>query len=54
VLGDAGEGLARKNALQHQGVDLETIVHGVAQALEIDPDEIWMPGKQPLKQRGRS
>jgi REP element-mobilizing transposase RayT len=54
VLGGAGEGLARKNALQQQGVDLEAIVHGVAQALGIDPGEIWLPGKQPLRVKARS
>jgi len=54
VLGGAGEGLARKNALQQQGVDLEAIVHGVAQALGIDPSETWMPGKQPLRVKARS
>jgi hypothetical protein len=43
-----------KNALQHQGVDLERIVHGVAQALGIDPGEIWLPGKQPLRVKARS
>jgi hypothetical protein len=54
VLGGAGEGLARKNAFQQQGIDLERTVHGVAEALGIDPGEIWLPGKQPLRVKARS
>jgi hypothetical protein len=54
VLSDQEEGFNRRCWLRAQGYDIEKDVKRVARELEIDEDETWKPGNQPLRVRARS
>jgi REP-associated tyrosine transposase len=64
VLGDSGfvervlkvadESLERKYHLKSQGYDINKLADRVAEIFTINPEEIFQPGKQPLKVKARS
>ncbi len=54
VLSGQEEKFNRRYWLRAQGYDIEQVVKRVADVLEIDVDEIWKPGNQPLRVRARS
>ncbi len=54
VLSGQEEKFNRRYWLRAQGYDIEQVVKRVAEVLEIDVDEIWKPGNQPLRVRARS
>ncbi|MGD9193891.1 MAG: transposase [Desulfobacterales bacterium] len=54
VLEEARENLERRYRLQAQDFDFKKVLHRVGEVLEIDPQEILLTGKQPLRVRARS
>jgi hypothetical protein len=40
--------------LKAQGYDINRVVAAVAEAVEIELEEIWKPGNQPLRVKARS
>jgi len=54
VLSEQEEKLNHRYWLREKGYDIEKVVKRVAEVLEIDVDEIWKPGNQPLRVRARS
>jgi chromosomal replication initiation ATPase DnaA len=46
--------LERRYRLQAQDFDFKKVLHRVGEVLEIDPQEILLTGKQPLRVRARS
>jgi REP-associated tyrosine transposase len=54
VLKDANESLERKYHLKSKGYDVDKLADKVAGIFSIKPEEIFQPGKQPLKVKARS
>jgi hypothetical protein len=54
VLKTADESLERKYLLKSQGYDIDKLADRVAENFPIKPDEIFQPGKQPVKVKARS
>ena len=54
VLQVARENMAHRYQLQAQGFDFNKVVRRVGELLEIDPQEILLCGKQPLRVKARS
>jgi hypothetical protein len=54
VLRDADESLKRKYRLKSQGYDVDKLADRVAKIYSIKPEEIFQPGKQPVKVKARS
>ncbi|MBW2617089.1 MAG: transposase, partial [Deltaproteobacteria bacterium] len=54
VLKVADESLERKYQLKSQGYDINRLADRVAEIFSIRPEEIFQPGKQPLKVKARS
>jgi hypothetical protein len=54
VLKFAEEFFERKYQLKSQGYDIDKLADRVAETFSIKPDEIFQPGKQPVKVRARS
>lgn len=54
VLRAADESLERKYDLKSKGYDMDKLSDRVAEIFSIDPEEIFQPGKQPLKVKARS
>jgi hypothetical protein len=54
VLQAADESLERKHQLKSQGYDINRLAHRVAAIYSIKPEEIYQPGKQPIKVKARS
>lgn len=54
VLRAADESLERKYDLKSKGYDIDKLSDRVAEIFSIDPEEIFQPGKQPLKVKARS
>ncbi len=54
VLSEQQEQFNRRYWLRAQGYDNEQVVKRVAEVVEIDEDEIWKSGNQPLRVRARS
>ena len=54
VLKTADESLERKYLLKSQGYDIYKLADRVAENFPIKPDEIFQPGKQPVKVKARS
>ena len=54
VLDEAKEEMARKYALQAQGVNLEYIAQRVSEILKIPSQELWLPGKHRKRVLARS
>jgi len=54
VLKAADEFLERKYQLKSQGYDIDKIADRVAEIYSIKPEEIFQPGKQPVKAKARS
>ena len=50
----AHENMERRYQLQVQGFDIQKTVQRVVKLLEIDPQEILLTGKQPLRVKARS
>ncbi len=54
VLKTADESLERKYLLKSQGYDIDKLADRVAENFPIKPDQIFQPGKQPVKVKARS
>ena len=54
VLKAADESLERKYQLKSQGYDIDKLADRVAEIFSIKPEEIFQPGKQPVKVKARS
>lgn len=54
VIKDANESLERKYHLRSKGYDIDKLADRVAKIFSIKPQEIFQPGKQPLKVKARS
>ncbi len=54
VLQAADESLERKHQLKSQGYDINRLADRVAAIYSIKPEEIYQPGKQPIKVKARS
>jgi len=54
VLKAADESLERKYRLTSDGYDIDTLADRVAEIFSIKPEEIFQPGKQPIKVKARS
>jgi putative transposase len=54
VLKAANESLERKYQLKSQGYDIDKLADRVAKIYSIQPEEIFQPGKQPVKVKARS
>ena len=54
VLKAAEESFERKYQLKSQGYDIDKLADRVAEIFAIKPDEIFQPGKQPVKVKARS
>jgi REP element-mobilizing transposase RayT len=54
VLKAADESLERKYQLKSQGYDIDKLADIVAEIFSIKPEEIFQPGKQPVKVKARS
>ncbi len=54
VLKAADESLERKYQLKSQGYDIDKLAARVAEIFTIKPEEIFQPGKQPVKVKARS
>jgi REP element-mobilizing transposase RayT len=54
VLAEQKEQFERRYWLTAQGYDIERVVGKVAEILEIEPEDVWKPGNQPLRVRARS
>jgi len=54
VLKDANESLERKYQLKSQGYDIDKLAERVATIFSIKSEEIFQPGKQPVKVKARS
>ena len=54
VLKAANESFERKYRLKSQGYDIGKLAERVAEIFSIKPDEIFQPGKQPVKVKARS
>lgn len=54
VLRAADESIERKYELKSKGYDIDKLSDRVAEIFSIDPEEIFQPGKQPLKVKARS
>jgi len=54
VLRAADESFERKYDLKSKGYDIDKLSDRVAEIFSIDPEEIFQPGKQPLKVKARS
>ena len=54
VLKAADGSFERKDQLKSQGYDINKLVDRVAEIFSIRPEEIFQPGKQPVKVKARS
>ena len=54
VLKAADESLERKYQLKSQGYDIDKLADRVSEIFTIKPEEIFQPGKQPVKVKARS
>ena len=54
VLAEHKEQFERRYWLKAQGYDIDRVVEKVAEVFEIEPEEIWKPGNQPLRVKARS
>ena len=54
VLKAADESLERKYQLKSQGYNIDKLADRVAEIFSIKPEEIFQPGKQPIKVKARS
>jgi len=54
VLAEQKEQFERRYWLKAQGYDIDRVVEKVAEVFEIEPEEIWKPGNQPLRVKARS
>ena len=54
VLKEADETLERKYRLLSEGFDIDRLADRAAAIFSIKPDEIFQPGKQPVKVKARS
>jgi hypothetical protein len=54
VLSEQKEQFERRYRLKAQGYDINRLVQKVAEVYEIEPEEIWKPGNQPLRVKARS
>jgi hypothetical protein len=54
VLKTADESLERRYLLKSQGYDIDKLADRVAENFPIKPDQIFQPGKQPVKVKARS
>ena len=54
VLKAADESLERKYQLKSQGYNIDKLTDRVAEIFSINPEEIFQPGKQPVKVKARS
>ena len=54
VLKAADESLERKYQLKSQGYDIDKLADRVSEIFTIRPEEIFQPGKQPVKVKARS
>jgi len=54
VLAKAQERLDRKLTLQADGIDLEEVARKVAKIMDLEPSEVWAPGKERRRVRARS
>ncbi len=54
VLSEQKEQFERRYRLKAQGYDINRIVQKVAEVYEIEPEEIWKPGNQPLRVKAGS
>ena len=54
VLSEQKEQLERRYKLEGNGYDIGRLVEKVSEVFEIEPEEIWKPGNQPLRVKARS
>lgn len=54
VLKAADESLEKKYHLKSKGFDIRKLADRVAEIIDIEPEEIFQPGKQPVKVKARS
>ena len=54
VLTEQKERFERRYWLKAQGYDIDRVVQKVAEVFEIEPEQIWQPGNQPLRVKARS
>ena len=54
VLAEQKEQFEGRYWLKAQGYDIDRVVHKVAEVFEIEPEQIWKPGNQPLRVKARS
>ena len=54
VLKAAAESLERKYSLASEGYDINRLAERVAEVFSITPEEIFKPGKQPIRVKARS
>jgi REP element-mobilizing transposase RayT len=54
VLTEHKEQFERRYWLKAQGYDIDRVVQKVAEVFEIEPEQIWKPGNQPLRVKARS
>ena len=54
VLAEHKEQFERRYWLKAQGYDIDRVVQKVAEVFEIEPEQIWKPGNQPLRVKARS
>jgi REP element-mobilizing transposase RayT len=54
VLSKQKEQLERRYKLEAHGYDIGRVVEKVSEVFEIEPEEIWKPGNQPLRVKARS
>ncbi len=54
ILKAADEPLERKYQLKSQGYNIDKLTDRVAEIFSINPEEIFQPGKQPVKVKARS
>ena len=54
VLAEQKEQFEGRYWLKAQGYDIDRVVQKVAEVFEIEPEQIWKPGNQPLRVKARS
>ena len=54
MLRNADESLDRRHALKAKGWDLDKLAEKAAGIYGLDPEQIYMPGKQPVRVKARS
>ncbi|MEE4194556.1 MAG: hypothetical protein V2J07_05085 [Anaerolineae bacterium] len=54
VLAQAEEDMERKYKYLSKGCDLDTVIEKAAKAFKITPEEITVPGKNPVRVQARS